>query len=248
MNAEAINLSLPDGHPMRARWIVPDRNNGLGAGIIVIHDIFGFTPDLQRIAERLASAGYPVLAPDLYDQAGGKASCVVRTLRDHERGRGFAFQQLETCRQWLLQQRDAEVTKVGVMGFCMGGRFALLFAARAPIQVVAPFYGGVPKKAESLHGICPVVGGWGRKDLIYGNHGDRLAGHLTRLDVPHDIRTYDHAGHSYMNDHQTFTFKRLGWYSPLRSRHDPDAAEDSWRRVLSFFEKTLRESEPALHG
>ena len=105
--------------------------------------------------------------------------------------------------------------------------------------MVAPFYGGVPRKARALTGICPVVGGWGKKDLIYGHHGERLAGHLTELGVEHDIQTYPNAGHSYMNDHQTFLFKRMADYSPLRAKYDPDTAEDSWRRVLAFFEKTL---------
>ena len=52
---------------------------------------------------------------------------------------------LEAARRYLLSATG--VSKVGMMGFCMGGRFALLYAARAPIDVVAPFYGGVPRDA-----------------------------------------------------------------------------------------------------
>ncbi|ASK36496.1 dienelactone hydrolase family protein [Alloalcanivorax mobilis] len=239
MNDQEIGITLPSGHVMRARWIVPKTPNGLKAAVIAIHDIFGYGDDIQRIARRLADNGYAVLAPDLYDQPGARALCVVKTLKAHESGRGEAFVQLETCRQWLLEQTQAPVSKIALMGFCMGGRFALLYAARAPVQVVAPFYGGVPKRASALTGLCPAVGGWGKKDLVYGDHGERLAHHLDTLNVPHDIKTYPHAGHSFMNDHQTFYFRKLGWYSPLRARHDPDAEQDSWRRVLTFFEKTL---------
>jgi len=239
MSARDTHVTLPNGHRMRARWFLPERPNGLNAAVVVIHDIFGFSDDQARIAQRLADNGYPVLAPDLYDRPGAKSLCVVRTLRDHEAGHGDAFDQLDACRQWVLEQTDQPVTKVAMMGFCMGGRFALLYAARGTLQVVAPFYGGVPRKARALTGICPVVGGWGKKDLIYGHHGERLAGHLTELGVEHDIQTYPDAGHSYMNDHQTFLFKRMADYSPLRAKYDPDTAEDSWRRVLAFFEKTL---------
>ncbi|GAA5110315.1 dienelactone hydrolase family protein [Alloalcanivorax gelatiniphagus] len=239
--AHNTHVTLPEGHRMRARWYRPARNNGLNAAVIVIHDIFGFTDDQARIAERLADNGYPVLAPDLYDRPGVRALCMARTLRDHERGHGAAFEHLEACRRWVLEQDEEPVRSVAMMGFCMGGRFALLFAARGGLRVVAPFYGGVPRSAGALTGICPVVGGWGKKDLIYGGHGERLERHLTDLGVPHDVKTYPDAGHSYMNDHQTFYFKKLADYSPLRARYQPDAAEDSWQRVLAFFKNTLSE-------
>ena len=57
--------------------------------------------------------------------------------------------------------------------------------------------------------------------------------------MPHDIRSYDDVGHSFMNDHQTFTFKKLGPLPPLRSKFDAGASEDSWQRVLAFFEKVF---------
>ncbi|EKF75170.1 dienelactone hydrolase family protein [Alcanivorax hongdengensis A-11-3] len=239
MKNEPVEISLPGGHTMRARWIRPATPNPHGAGIIAIHDIFGFTDDIERIGKRLADNGYPVLVPDLYDLPGSKPLCVVKTLRAHETGKGFAFEQLEACREWLLAQQEEKVSQVGVMGFCMGGRFALLYASRAPVQVVAPFYGGVPGKASDLSGICPVVGGWGRKDMVFGNHGDRLAGHLQELGVEFDVKTYPDAGHSYMNNHQTFVFKRLADYSPLRSKYHEPSAEDSWHRVFNFFERVF---------
>ncbi|MDC0661498.1 dienelactone hydrolase family protein [Marinobacter sp. SS21] len=239
MTEQQIAITLPNGHPMRARWLRPDSPNPHQAGIIAVHDIFGYTEDMARIGQRLVKRGYSVLIPDLYDLPGSKPLCVVKTLKAHETGAGQAFEQLEACRLWLLAQRDETITQVGVMGFCMGGRFAVLYASRAPVQVVAPFYGGIPRHAEALKGICPAVGGWGRRDLIYGHHGDRLASHLDALGVPHDIKTYDNVGHSFMNNHQSFTFKKLGGLSPLRARYDAGAAEDSWHRVLAFFEQVF---------
>lgn len=239
MSNQQVGITLPGGHVMRARWLRPASPQPHQAAVIAIHDIFGYTDDIERIAERLAANGYPVLVPDLYDLPGSKALCVVKTLKAHETGKGQTFEQLEACRQWLLEQQEETVTQVGVMGFCMGGRFAVLYSSRAPVQVVAPFYGGIPRKTKDVQGICPAVGGWGRTDLIYGSHGDRLAKHMDALGVPHDIKSYDKVGHSFMNNHQTFVFKQLGQLPPLRSKYDEEAAEDSWQRVLVFFEKVF---------
>lgn len=250
MIEQQVAIPLPSGHRMRARWIRPVSGNPHHAAIIAIHDIFGYTEDIERIGRRLANSGYPVLVPDLYDLPGSKPLCVVKTLKAHETGKGEVFDQLEACRHWLLDQKDETVTQVGVMGFCMGGRFAVLYASRAPVQVVAPFYGGIPKDAEALKGICPAVGGWGKTDLIYGSHGERLAGHLERLGVPHDIKSYDNVGHSFMNNHQTLVFRKLGPLPPLRSKYDAQAAEDSWQRVLVFFEKVFSgtlKADPSIH-
>lgn len=234
-----FTLSLSNGHAMACELFLPRQRNDKQAAIIAIHDIFGLTEDIRRIARRLADAGYPAVVPDLYDNGSMKPLCVTKTLMAHETGKGLAFEQLDSARQWLLAEPGLNVTKVGVMGFCMGGRFALLYGQRAPISVVAPFYGMVPPKTEALQGICPVVGGWGAKDWIMGHHGERLAKHLEVLGVKHDVKTYPDAGHSYMNNHDTVFFRDLGDYSPLRAKYSEAEAEDSWRRVFAFFDDVL---------
>lgn len=234
MNSRQVNVPVGD-NSMQAQWLLPKKMNSWGAAVIVLHDIFGFTDDILTIAERMANLGYAVLAPNLYDQPGLKPLCVVKTLKAHETGKGYAFEQLEACRRWLLAQDDTGVTQVGMMGFCMGGRFSVLYGARAPLTVIAPFYGGVPKATEELQGICPTVGGWGKRDLIYGGDGERLASHLACLGVRHDVVSYDEVGHSYMNNHQSFTFKHLSKHTPLRAAYDEAASNDSWQRVERFF-------------
>lgn len=234
-----FTLPLSNGHDMQCELFLPTRRNAKRAAVIAIHDIFGLTDDIRRIASRLADAGYPAVVPDLYDNGSIKPLCVTKTLLAHETGKGLAFEQLDAVRQWLLIEPELDVQQVGVMGFCMGGRFALLYGAQAPLAVVAPFYGLVPPKAEDLHGICPVVGGWGEKDMIMGSHGKRLSQHLDTLGVEHDVKTYPDAGHSYMNNHDTFIFRELGDYNPMRAKYNEAAAEDSWERVFAFFDKVL---------
>lgn len=239
VSTRRLSLPLDNGHHMQAQLFRPATRNAHRAAVIVIHDIFGMTPDVERIATRLAEAGYVAITPDLYDNGSAKPLCVTKTLLAHQTGKGLAFDQLEETRRWLLAQPELDVQRVAMMGFCMGGRFALLYSAKAPISVVAPFYGMVPFRAETLAGICPVVGGWGEKDLVMGSHGKRLEKHLTKLGVEHDVKSYPDAGHSYMNNHDAFIYRELGDYSPLRAAYNEDAAEDSWQRVLAFFDKVL---------
>lgn len=235
MKTSKLQVAVDAKHKMEAEWLLPDEPNPWQAAVIALHDVFGMTDDIRRIGKRLAELGYAVLIPNLYDQPGSKPLCVVKTLAAHETGRGFVFEQLEACRQWVLAQQDIEVTQVGMMGFCMGGHFTVLYGARAPLTVVAPFYGDVPRKLETLEGSCPTVGGWGKRDLIYGSHGERLKKHLACLGVRHDIVSYEGVGHSYMNNHDSFAFKRLSRMLPLRAAYDEAAAEDSWLRVERFF-------------
>ncbi len=81
---KTTELAIPTtrGRQMEALWIQPDRPNPWQAAVIVLHDVFGFTDDIKRIAKRMASLGYAVLAPNLYDQPGLKALCVVKTLKE----------------------------------------------------------------------------------------------------------------------------------------------------------------------
>lgn len=228
-------IELEDGHRMRARLLLP-RDGSVRAGVVLLHDVFGFTPDIIRIGERLARHGYAALVPDLYDQpSGSRAVCVTRTLLSHTLGRGRTYATIERCREWLMTETG--VTGTALMGFCMGGRFAILAAARQPFDVVAPFYGTVPRRAGDVAGICPVVGGWGGRDWLDGRDGEKLRRHLEKLGVEHDIVTYPEAGHSYMNDHDTLFFREVGPRSPLRARYHEAAAEDSWRRVFAFFDR-----------
>lgn len=236
--SRSFSLPLSNGHAMQVELYLPRQQNDRKAALIAIHDIFGMTDDIRRIAQRLADAGYPTLVPDLYDNGSMKPLCVTKTLLAHETGHGLAFEQLEAARLWLLDQPELGADKVGVMGFCMGGRFALLYGAQAPLAVIAPFYGGVPGNRDDLVGICPVVGGWGETDMVYGKHGKRLARHLDALGVEHDVKSYPGVGHSYMNDHPGL-IGRFGDYSPLRAKYDESASEDSWQRVFAFFDKVL---------
>lgn len=225
------------GRPMRAALAVP-ATGGPRPAVIVIHEIFGLNDDIRRITDRFADLGYVALAPDLYDTEGTRLLCIARTMLALRRREGPAFADLEAARTWLGSRRDVDPRRTGVVGFCLGGGFALLYAVRAPLGAAGVFYGDVPKAAEDLRGVCPVVAGYGGRDRLFAPQGRRLEAHLAALGVPHDVRIYPDAGHSFMSQH-TGVFATLSAYGPMAVGFDAHAEADSWTRMAAFFREHL---------
>ena len=206
--------------------------------VIVIHEIFGLNDDIRRIAGRIADLGWVALAPDLYDTEGPRVLCVLRAMLALRRREGPAFADLEAARTWLAARPEVDPRRTGVIGFCMGGGFALLYAVRAPLGAAGVFYGDVPSTADELRGVCPVVGGYGERDRLFAGEGRRLGTLLTELGVPHDVRIYPDAGHSYMSRHEGLLATLAAW-GPMKVGWNRDAEEDSWRRVEALFRTHL---------
>jgi carboxymethylenebutenolidase len=235
MTVTDVTFPSASGAPMRAALALPSQP-GPRPAIIVIHEIFGLNDDIKRIAGRVADLGYVALAVDLYDMPGPRALCIMRTLVGMARGdNDRVLADLEAARRWLATRPGVDATRTGVVGFCMGGGFALLYATRAPLQVAGAFYGDVPKTADELRGICPVLGGFGGRDRIFAPQGARLERLLGELGVPHDVKTYPDAGHSYMSKHAPGVMTTLGAWGPMAAGFDADAEVDSWRRIVAFF-------------
>jgi carboxymethylenebutenolidase len=237
--ASAIDLTFPSstGKPMRAALALPSSPTPRPA-VLVIHEIFGLNDDIRRITGRFADLGYVALAPDLYDAGGPKPFCVAQTVLAGLRGDGRPFADLDAARSFLATRPEVDAARIGIVGFCMGGGFALLYATRAPLKVSGAFYGDVPKSADGLRGICPVLGGYGGRDRIFAPQGERLERLLTELGVPHDVKTYPQAGHSYMSHHDG-VMAVLGGIGPMRAGFDPAAEADSWRRIELFYREHL---------
>jgi carboxymethylenebutenolidase len=235
----ATDVTFPSstGRPMRACLALPAAT-GPRPGVIVIHEIFGLNDDMRRIAARFADLGYVALAPDLFDTGGPRLLCVARTIMALQRGDGAGFADLDAARAWLGARPEVDASRIGAVGFCMGGGYALLYAVRAPLGVTAVFYGDVPKTADGLRGVCPVLGGYGGRDRLFAKQGARLEALLSELGVAHDVRIYPDAGHSYMSPH-TGVMATIGAWSPMAASYDPAAAADSWARIESFFQQHL---------
>lgn len=230
------DVTFPGGSQELRGYLARPRSGEPWAGVVVIQDSLGLTDDIREQADRLAAGGYLAFAPDLYSGRGLR--CVLATLRASRSGEGAAYADIEAARKWLLAQPGC-TGRIGIIGFCMGGGFALLSAPRFDFAASAVSYGEVPADArERLAGSCPMVASYGGRDRTLPGRAQRLERALTELGIQHDVKEYPDAGHSFMN--------RINFGPALRpvvrfvgfDYHHP-SAEDAWHRILTFFDEHL---------
>jgi len=233
-------ITVPTAAGALHAYVALPPGEGRGAGVVVLHEAFGLNGDIRAHADHLAGAGYVALAPDLYTR-GGALRCLVATMAAMARGRGRAFDDIEASRAWLVAHERCS-GKVGIIGFCMGGGFAIACAPGRGFDAAAPNYGLVPKDAGRLAGACPVVGSYGGRDPMMRGQARRLEEALSGLGVAHDVKEYPGATHSFLSHHEggvAAFFDRIAGI-----RYSPEAAEDTWARIFGFFNRHLGPPAP----
>jgi carboxymethylenebutenolidase len=231
------DLTIPGGGgvALRAYLALPAVGSGPWPGVVVIHDAFGLTTVAREHADRLSAAGYLALVPDLYTR-GGFVRCVRATFAALMSGTGVVYDDLDAARRWLAARDDC-TGRVGVIGFCMGGGFALMTAHR-DFAVAAPNYGRPPADLSVLDGACPIVASYGARDRALKGAAAQLEAALTQRGIPHDVKEYPEAGHSFLDRFNVGPFTPLLRVAGL-GYHQP-SAEDAWRRILRFFAEHLQ--------
>lgn len=215
-------------------------------GVVVIHDFTGMSHDLRAQADWLAGEGFLALAPDLY-YWGSRLGCLRTIMRDLGQRQGRSFDDIEAARRWLRADSDC-TGDVGVIGFCMGGGYAVALAAGRGFDAASVNYGGCPSDAEDwLTDACPIVGSFGGSDNspLGARAGRRLGQLLTEFMVPHDVKVYPGVGHGFMNHHdpedQTLLLRFLARISG--TEYDEDATRDARRRIIEFFNRYLKDGQ-----
>ncbi len=237
-----IDLTGVPGAPSGSRTLRGHLSRPAGAGpwpgVVVLHEAFAVDDVMRHHVDRLAGMGYLALMPDLFSD-GGPARCLVSTFRSLRSGRGRAYADIEAARAFLAGHADG-TGRVGVIGFCLGGGFALMCATRG-FDVVSDNYGMLPKDVDgALEGACPVVAAYGGRDrsLPAGTVGT-LEEALTRHGVEHEVTVHPTAGHSFLNDVPTGP-RILGPISRVMNiGPEPVAAERAWKSIESFFARHL---------
>jgi len=236
MQITDVSIPTSDGL-LRGVLAVPD-GPGPFPAVIMVHEVFGIDESMRVQIQRMASAGYIVLMPDLFSR-GGMRKCLNATFRALMAGEGQAFDDVKAATELVTTRPDC-TGKVGVVGFCMGGSFALQLATRG-YDASAVNYGQLPKDLDDvLVGACPIVGSYGANDVSLKGAAPKLEAALTKAHVVHDVKEYPGASHSFMNPVQAgpkilrpFMNKVVGF------KPNPEAAVDAWARIEGFFAEHL---------
>lgn len=233
--AEFVSL----GDDVRGYYAVPD-GGGPFPGVLLYQEAFGINEYIQSEVKRLASAGYATIAPDLFrgktygydDMATVFAN--LQTLTDD----GMLVN-VRAAKAFLDARPEVERAPYGAVGFCMGGRLAVLTAITLgdAIGAVASFYGGgiAPEEPRFFPLLCdripeataPMLMVYGTDDQSIGpSEIGRVAEALARRRERFEISVYPNAMHGFASRDRAAVYR-------------PEAAESAWDETLAFFERYL---------
>jgi len=199
-----------------------------GPGVIVIQEWWGLVDHIKDVADRFAKAGFVALAPDMYH---GKS-----TKSPDEAGKLMMAIQIDQVEKdlrgaidYVLSLPETEGTKVGTVGFCMGGQLSLYAACANPkVGACVIYYGIHPKVQPDYKNLqAPVLGFFADRDTFVSPEVvHKLESDLKGAGKQIETHIYKETDHAFFND----TRKEV---------YNSGAAEDSWRRMLDFYHRSL---------
>jgi carboxymethylenebutenolidase len=199
-------------------------------GVILIQEASGIDENIRQTTERLAAEGYTVLAPDLYH--GRTASTMeesIALLRSLDQK--LALNELHWSVDYLVNLDGVAGSRVGIVGFCMGGRYTWWTAMQEGdrIAVIAPFYAGrfQPTREELERVTAPILIIWGSEDQSTPPEDrEHIVTTLTSLGKTFEVRVYP-AGHAFMNPYNTRGYSE-------------ESANQAWSELMAWFVRYLR--------
>ncbi|HXF52150.1 MAG TPA: dienelactone hydrolase family protein [Dehalococcoidia bacterium] len=224
-----------DGAPMRCYVTVPE-GPGPFPAVIVIQHAGGVDAFVQTMTDRIAEAGFVGVAPDLYHREDPSSADDPMTRMGRLRDRTI-IADVNAAIEHAKTLPEFRADRIGITGFCMGGRVAYLMATKRPdLKAAVVFYGGNifvpwgegPSPFDGTADIaCPILGLFGEDDPNPSPRDvARLDAELTRLGKPHEFHSYAGAGHAFMNEG--------------RPSYRPEAARDAWQKCVAWFERYLK--------
>lgn len=201
---------------------------GLAPAVVLVHEWWGLNDYIKGEAEKLAQAGFAVLAVDLY---GGKAAApgdqdaAMALMKGVDPAEAIA--NMRAAAAWLRARPDVDAARVAVMGWCFGGAQALKLALAQKDLAGCVIYYGVQLETDPavLAGMPPVLGIFGAEDTSPAPEKVRaFQAALAEARVPAQVLLYDGAGHAFAN-------------ATRDDRYRPDQAQAAWRETLEFLQE-----------
>jgi carboxymethylenebutenolidase len=226
VQSSTVSVPRANGKGTMESFFVKPEGPGTFPGLVVIHEIFGLNDNIHEIARQFADQGYAALAVDLFSNRN-RALCMMQLIH------GMMFRplnnpvvsDLKSTIAFLQQQPGVDPNRIGAVGFCMGGGYALQLAVTDKgMKAASAFYGAAPKPLEAFAQSCPIVGSYPEKDFSAAGARE-LDAVLEKHNIPHNIKFYENTQHSFFNRQRT----------PF----EVDASKDAWQRMLSFFNEHL---------
>jgi len=210
-------------------YLAAPKGPGKRGAVIVIQEWWGLNDWIRANADRFAANGYVALAVDLYRGAAAnnadEAHELMRGLPDDR-----ALKDLHAAFDHLRSREDVDPAKIGAVGWCMGGGYALALAVDEPkLRAVVINYGRLVTDEKKLEGIkASVLGNFAGVDKgIPVADVEAFGAALKSKGKDVDIKVYPAQGHAFMNPNN-------------KTGYSEDAAKDAWVRIDAFFEKTIK--------
>src|ERR1019366_7983683 len=232
MSPPGLELTIPAAHgaPATPAFVILPR--GARKGVVVIHEMFGRQPEIDRAVGRLAAAGYAAIAPDLFHR--GKIACLRDVFRAMKTGDGVAAQQGRNARAWLCENAGLVPEQVGLIGFCFGGGFAL--TAGAGWAAVSANYAHLPRP-EAMRDLGPLIACYGSRGKAPSHPPAELRERLSTMGhAESEVHVFD-AGHSFLTDGKVRLITKLMRFG---TGNYPAAREDAWSKIFAFFDRPLQ--------
>lgn len=242
LTADAVTVKTKDGKEMAAYRAMPASGTGFGT-ILVVQEVFGVHAHIADMCRRFAKAGYYAIAPELYFRQGDPktVSDIQALIRDivSKVPDDQVMGDLDSAVAFAKDEGKADTAKLGITGFCWGGRIVWLYDAHNPaVKAGVAWYGPLQRDAtplqpkypvdiaKDLHG--PVLGLYGGADTgISQESVEKMRAALKAADTPaatkSEIHVYPDTPHAFNADY--------------RPSYRKEAAEDGWKRCLAWFKE-----------
>ena len=238
LRTETVGLQTPDGK--MPAYLCRPAGAGPHPAVIVVMEAFGLNGHIKDVAARIAGEGYVTMAPDLYHRFGSPiipyadVPKAIDTLKKLEDAKVMA--EIGAVIAHLKGLKEVRADRIGITGFCMGGRVTFLSASQhaADIKAAVAFYGGgIAAEAQSApinfadKIRCPVLCFFGETDqMIPLDQVQKVEDTLKRLGKTYEVKVYKSAGH--------------GFFCNERASYHAESAQDAWEKARSWFQKHLK--------